>query len=157
MERMHNPPHPRLTVRDDVLPAVGFSVIDAAQQFGLSRGELFHVLNGRPAISPEMELRIEAWLGMARGGEAILWMTEQSAYNMWKAWQRFKATPNAGATGADGHMTISPQAGPQTEKRDANTQSPTAGIHCRKPPTPTRTSMGCVSPGRADLICGATS
>ncbi len=32
MAQMHNPPHPGLTLRDDVLPALGLSVTEAAQQ-----------------------------------------------------------------------------------------------------------------------------
>jgi len=45
------------------------------------------------AISPEMALRIEAWLGVERGGEARLWLAEQTAYDMWQAEQRIKAAP----------------------------------------------------------------
>lgn len=90
MSRMHNPPHPGLTLRDDVLPALGLSVTEAAQQLGVARVTLSRVLNGRAAISPEMALRIEAWLGVERGGEAHIWLAEQSAYDMWQAKQRFK-------------------------------------------------------------------
>ena len=72
MARMFNPPHPGLTLRDDVLPALGLTVTQAAQQLGVSRVTLSRVLNGRAAISPEMALRIEAWLGVKRGGEARL-------------------------------------------------------------------------------------
>ena len=54
---------------------------------------LSRVLNGRAAISPEMALRIMAWLGVERGGEASLWLAEQSAYDVWQAEQRFKAAP----------------------------------------------------------------
>ena len=93
MARMFNPPHPGLTLRDDVLPALGLTVTDAAVQLGVSRVALSRVLNGRAAISPEMALRIEAWLGVDRGGEARLWLAEQSAYDMWQAAQRFKAAP----------------------------------------------------------------
>ena len=93
MARMFNPPHPGLTLRDDVLPALGLSVTDAAQQLGVSRVALSRVLNGRAAISPEMALRIEAWLGLARGGEARLWLAEQSAYDVWQAEQRIKDAP----------------------------------------------------------------
>ena len=93
MARMHNPPHPGMTLRDDVLPALGLSVTAAAQQLDVSRVALSRVLNGRAAISPEMALRIEAWLGVARGGEARLWLAEQSAYDVWQAAQRFKAKP----------------------------------------------------------------
>ena len=73
MARLFNPPHPGLTLRDAVLPALGLTVTQAAQQLNVSRVALSRVLNGRAAISPEMALRIEAWLGVKRGGEARLW------------------------------------------------------------------------------------
>lgn len=93
MSRMYNPPHPGLTLRDDVLPALGLSVTDAAQQLDVARVTLSRVLNGRAAISPEMALRIEAWLGVENGGEARLWLAEQSAYDVWQTQQRFKSAP----------------------------------------------------------------
>ncbi len=93
MARMFNPPHPGLTLRDDVLPALGLSVTQAAQQLGVSRVALSRVLNGRAAISPEMALRIEAWLGVGRGGDARLWLAEQSAFDVWQAQQRLRVTP----------------------------------------------------------------
>ena len=93
MARMFNPPHPGLTLRDDVLPALGLSVTQAAQQLGVSRVALSRVLNGRAAISPEMALRIEAWLGVSRGGDARLWLAEQSAFDVWQAQQRLRVTP----------------------------------------------------------------
>jgi addiction module HigA family antidote len=91
--KMHNPPHPGLTLRDDVLPALGLTVTEAAQQLNVARATLSRVINGRSAVSPEMALRIEAWLGVDRGGEARLWMAEQSAYDMWQAEQRVKTAP----------------------------------------------------------------
>ena len=93
MARMFNPPHPGLTLRNDVLPALGLTVTEAAVQLDVSRVALSRLLNGRAAISPEMALRIEAWLGVARGGEARLWLAEQSAYDVWQAKQRFKIVP----------------------------------------------------------------
>lgn len=51
------------------------------------------VIYGPAAISPEMALHIEAWMGGAGGGEARLWLAEQSAYDVWQAKQRFKAVP----------------------------------------------------------------
>ena len=65
----------------------------AAAQLDVSRLALSRVLNGRAAISPEMALRIEAWLGVPRGGEARLWLAEQSACDVWQARQRFQAVP----------------------------------------------------------------
>ncbi|GAB2746906.1 HigA family addiction module antitoxin [Melaminivora jejuensis] len=90
MTSMFAPPHPGLTLRDDVLPALGLTVTQAAQQLDVSRVALSRVLNGRAAISPEMALRLQAWLGLERGGDARLWLAEQSAYDMWQAAQRFK-------------------------------------------------------------------
>jgi antitoxin HigA-1 len=93
MTRMFNPPHPGLTLRDDVLPALGVNVTQAAEQLGVSRVALSRVLNGRAAVSTELALRIEAWLGVKRGGSARLWLAEQSAFDVWQAQQRFKSAP----------------------------------------------------------------
>lgn len=93
MSRMYNPPHPGETLREDVLPALGLNVTQAAAQLGVTRAALSRVLNGRSAISPEMALRIEAWLGVERGGRAGLWISLQGAYDVWQAEQRFKITP----------------------------------------------------------------
>lgn len=88
--KMLNPPYPGLTLRDDVLPALGLGVTQAAEQLGVSRVALSRVLNGRAAISPDMALRLEALLGAARGGDARVWLAQQSAYDVWQAEQRFK-------------------------------------------------------------------
>ena len=93
MARMFNPPHPGLTLRDDVLPALGLNVTQAAQQLDVSRVALSRLLNGRAGVSPEMALRIEAWLGVERGGDARVWLAQQSVYDVWQAQQRFKASP----------------------------------------------------------------
>jgi len=60
---MFNPPHPGLTLKDDILPALNLQVGEAAAQLGVDRTTLSKVLNGRAAISPSMALRIERWLG----------------------------------------------------------------------------------------------
>ena len=85
MTTMFNPPHPGETLREDVLPALGLTVTDAAAQLGVTRAALSRVLNGRAAISPEMALRIEGWLGVANGGRADAWIAQQAAYDLWKA------------------------------------------------------------------------
>jgi addiction module HigA family antidote len=87
---MHNPPHPGEALREDVLPALGLSVTDAAAQLGVTRAALSRVLNGRAAISPEMALRIEQWLGVENGGRADLWLAEQASYDLWQARKSFK-------------------------------------------------------------------
>ena len=57
MARMFNPPHPGLTLRDDVLPALGLNVTDAAKQLDVSRVPLSCVLNGRAALKWPCALR----------------------------------------------------------------------------------------------------
>jgi len=85
MAEMFNPSHPGLTLRDDVLPALGLSVTEAAQQLDVESGVLSAILNGQAAITVEIALRIEAWLGVARGGAARVWLAEQNAYDLWQA------------------------------------------------------------------------
>jgi antitoxin HigA-1 len=93
MKSALNHPHPAAVLREDVLPALGLSVTQAAMQLGVSRVTLSRVLNGRAAISPEMALRLQAWLGKDRGGDAGLWLRMQANYDLWQAEQKFKATP----------------------------------------------------------------
>ena len=90
MTRIHNPPHPGEILREDVLPALSLTVTDAAAQLGVTRAALSRVLNGRAAISPEMALRLEGWLGVENGGRADLWISQQAAYDLWQARQAGK-------------------------------------------------------------------
>ena len=92
MNSMFNPPHPGLTLRDDILPALQLHVGEAASQLGVDRTSLSKVLNGRAAISPAMALRIERWLGRDHGGAAEVWLTQQAGYDLWQARQAVKAT-----------------------------------------------------------------
>lgn len=85
MTRIHNPPHPGEILREDVLPALGLTITDAAAQLGVTRAALSRVLNARAAISSEMALRLEGWLGVENGGRADLWIEQQAAYDLWQA------------------------------------------------------------------------
>jgi addiction module HigA family antidote len=91
MSNMYNPPHPGEALRDDVLPALGLTVTDAAAQLGVTRAALSRVLNGKAAISPEMALRLERWLGIEHGGRASVWLAMQSACDLWLAQRTAKA------------------------------------------------------------------
>jgi antitoxin HigA-1 len=78
---MHNPPHSRLIVRDDVLPELQLSVNEAAEQLGMSRVTLSRVINGRSAITAEMALRVGKWVGNGPG----IWLRMQGQYDRWQA------------------------------------------------------------------------
>ena len=92
MSSMFNPPHPGLTLRDDILPALDLQVGEAAAQLGVDRTTLSKVLNGRAAISPAMALRIERWLGRDHGGAAEVWLAQQASYDLWQARAAAKAS-----------------------------------------------------------------
>ena len=76
---MHNPAHPGLIIREDVLPALQITVNEAAEQLGVSRVTLSRVINGRSAITAEMALRVGKWLGNGSG----IWLRMQGQYDLW--------------------------------------------------------------------------
>ena len=84
---MHDPSHPGLIIRDDVLPDLQLSVNEAAEQHGVSRVTLSRVINGRSAITAEMALRVGQWVG--NGPE--IWLRMQGQYDLWQA--RKKGAP----------------------------------------------------------------
>lgn len=92
MSRMYNPPHPGETLKDGVFTGTDLSVTAAAKQLGVTRATLSRVLNGKTAITPEMAIRIEEWLGVENGGRADLWIAQQAAYDLWQARQKPKPT-----------------------------------------------------------------
>jgi antitoxin HigA-1 len=87
MSNMHNPPHPGLTIKLDVLPSLGVSVTDAALQLGVSRVAFSRMINGKAAISADMAIRLAQWLG----GNPEVWLQQQLQYDLWHAKQASKA------------------------------------------------------------------
>ncbi len=86
--KMHNPPHPGEIIAEDVLPALGLTVTEAARQLGVSRVSLSKVLNGRSGISVDFARRLEAWLhGPDNGPSAESWLRNQMHYDLWIAEQ----------------------------------------------------------------------
>ena len=85
--RMHNPPHPGETLKEDVLPALGLSVTEAAEQLRVSRVAFSRVLNGRAAISAEMAIRLTQWLQAS----PEIWLRAQLQYDLWHAEQQSTA------------------------------------------------------------------
>jgi addiction module HigA family antidote len=81
------PTHPGAILREDVLPALGLSVAEAAKELGITRQALFRVLKEQASISPEMALRI----GKFCGNGPDLWIRMQAARDVWKAKRRMAA------------------------------------------------------------------
>lgn len=80
MNRMHNPAHPGLVLREYL---EGVSVTEAATALGVTRTTLSRILNGNSGISADMALRLEAALSTS----AEMWIGMQTQYDLWIASQ----------------------------------------------------------------------
>ena len=76
--------HPGEILREDVLPALGLTVTEAALQLRVTRQTLHRILSARSSISPDMAVR----LGRFCGNGAEFWLRMQQAYDLWHAEQR---------------------------------------------------------------------
>ena len=47
MTKMHNPPHPGLTLKEDVLKALDLTVTKASEQLGIPRAAFSRVIHGQ--------------------------------------------------------------------------------------------------------------
>ncbi len=74
---MRNPSHPGELVKAN-LEELGMSVADAAKALHVTRQQLYNIISGKSAISPEMALRFEK----AFGGSAEMWLRMQAAYDL---------------------------------------------------------------------------
>ena len=74
---MKSPPHPGRGLRDDI-EALGLTVAEAAEALGVTRQQLYNVINGKSAITPEMAVRLEKGIG----GTADAWLRMQAAYDL---------------------------------------------------------------------------
>ena len=80
------PTHPGEVIREDVLPALGLSVTEAARRLGVSRQQLHRILACTHPITTEMALRIGKFAGNGPG----VWLRMQQAHDLWYAEQRIK-------------------------------------------------------------------
>ncbi len=74
---MKNPAHPGRLIKND-LEELGLSVAEAAEALGVTRQQLYNVINGKSAVTPEMAVRLEKGLGST----ADTWLRMQTAYDL---------------------------------------------------------------------------
>jgi len=74
---MKNPPHPGRLVKENIAE-LKLTVAQAAAGLGVTRQQLYRVVNCESAISPEMAVRLEK----AIGGSANAWLAMQSAHDL---------------------------------------------------------------------------
>jgi addiction module HigA family antidote len=75
------PTHPGAILREDVLPALGLSVSEAARQLGVTRQMLHRIMAERVSITPETAARLGRFCGNGPG----LWLGMQQACDLWRA------------------------------------------------------------------------
>jgi antitoxin HigA-1 len=78
------PTHPGEMLREDVLPALGISISEAARRMRISRQSLHRILAGDAGVTPDMAVR----LGKFCGNGPSLWLRMQQVYDLWHAEQR---------------------------------------------------------------------
>ncbi len=54
---MKNPAHPGRLLKDD-LDELGWTVAEAAEALGVTRQQLYRVINGTSAVTPDMAIRL---------------------------------------------------------------------------------------------------
>lgn len=74
---MKNPPHPGGLIREN-LDDLKLTVAEAATALGVTRQQLYNVINAKSGITPEMALRLEK----ALGGSAGLWLQMQVNHDL---------------------------------------------------------------------------
>jgi antitoxin HigA-1 len=74
---MKNPPHPGRLIKDEI-EALGLSVAQAAEGLGVTRQQLYRVIKGDCAITPEMAVRLEQGVGSS----AAAWLTMQMNHDL---------------------------------------------------------------------------
>ena len=72
------PTHPGELLREDVLPALGRSKVEIAALLGISRRQLYNILDEIQPITPQMALRI----GKLTGTTPKSWLAMQQAYDL---------------------------------------------------------------------------
>jgi addiction module HigA family antidote len=86
LKRALPPVHPGEILREDVLPALNLTIMEAAKKLGVTRQTLHRIVareNPRP-VTPEMAVR----LGKLCGNGPRLWLNLQSVYDLWLAERR---------------------------------------------------------------------
>lgn len=74
------PSHPGALL-GDIIPATGKTKVEIAQLLGISRQQLYDILQERKPVSPNVAAR----LGKMFGDGAAIWLRMQAAHDAWHA------------------------------------------------------------------------
>jgi antitoxin HigA-1 len=74
---MKFPAHPGKLIKNEI-EELGLSVAEAASGLGVTRQQLYNVINGKSAVTAEMSVRLEKGIGST----ADTWLRMQAAYDL---------------------------------------------------------------------------
>jgi antitoxin HigA-1 len=74
---MKNPPHPGRLVKEN-LEELELSVAEGAKGLGITRQQLYRLINGECAVTTEMAVRLEKAIGSSAGA----WLRMQMNYDL---------------------------------------------------------------------------
>lgn len=74
------PSHPGALL-NDIIPDTGRTKVEIATMLGISRQQLYDIVNEKKPISPNVAAR----LGKLFGDGAAIWLKMQAAYDAWQA------------------------------------------------------------------------
>jgi antitoxin HigA-1 len=75
------PTHPGAILREDVPPALGLSISEAARQLGITRQTLHRIMAEKVSVTPEMAVRLSKFCGNGPG----IWLRMQQVCDLWRA------------------------------------------------------------------------
>jgi len=73
------PSHPGTLLREVVLPDLGITQGEFADQLGVSRRTVSEILHERRPVTPDMAIRLGKLLGNGSG----IWLRMQQAFDVW--------------------------------------------------------------------------
>ena len=83
-DRSRAPTHPGFLLADTVIPATGKTKSEIARLLGISRQQLYAILDERAPVSPAVAVRLGKLFGNGPG----LWARMQAAYDIWEVEQK---------------------------------------------------------------------
>ncbi|AJZ93886.1 MULTISPECIES: HigA family addiction module antitoxin [Pseudomonas] len=84
MDEPSHPAHPGEILLEDVIPTLDITITEMARRLGFARETFSRILHGRAPVSPDLAVRLER-AGVSTGQ---LWLSMQSAYDLWQAEHR---------------------------------------------------------------------
>jgi addiction module HigA family antidote len=84
------PTHPGAVLREDVLPALGWTQTELAIRLKVSRQTVSDLLLEKKSVTAEMAIR----LARTVGGTPESWLRMQEALDLWAAQAKFKNNPS---------------------------------------------------------------